>query len=327
MLRSSTATAVLYSLRAQDGVLGMPHVLEEEIKRQGKQAGHRARQSVQGGLEDLRRLLGSAPSPTLPSDEVLDQASAQRLGELERLLVRVPFDFEQAKEALRRVLDRVPPNGEKDQQYKDTLIWLATTVLARDFDVVVVTADKGFYADKDPNKGLAPELLADLAEDMHVIAVPKLAAAAEHLRSSQPPVDRQALVALIDNVAAEILAESSGRADFQFGPLTSADLHVFATEEPDRLAATFTLTHELADRRVPPRAKATAAIEGDCFIVDDQEVVDFRPARVSIDWYEPSGDPGHAGTVFVTAGDFIGERHERYRVRVDIEEVPPVEEA
>ena len=68
MLRSSTATAVLYSLRAQDGVLGMPHVLEEEIKRQGKQAGHRARQSVQGGLEDLRRLLGPAPSPTLPSD-------------------------------------------------------------------------------------------------------------------------------------------------------------------------------------------------------------------------------------------------------------------
>lgn len=68
------------------------------------------------------------------------------------------FTFDQAQGALRRVLDKVPPNAEKNQQYKDTLIWEAALELSRELEVVLVTSDHGFYSDRDPGKGLAAEL-------------------------------------------------------------------------------------------------------------------------------------------------------------------------
>jgi len=308
MLRSPTAAAVLFSLVTQDGALGMPEVLEEEIKRQAAHQGRKARRDVQGGLDALRRLLGSAPDPTLPSDDVLAAAAGLRLSELDSLLVRVPFDWSQAQEGLRRVLDRVPPNGEKDQQYKDTLIWLGVLELARDFDVVFVTSDKGFYAGRDTSKGLARELLDDLAAGgLNVTTLPDLGAAAEHLRLTEPEIDRRALTAAIDYAASDLVVEAASDAGFDVGPLARSELHVFVTERPDTLAVTFVLVHTLDDRSVAGRTYG--------------EVGEVRPGRVSVDWVEPTGEPGHTGNVFVSAEAHAGERHRAYEERSVIRSV------
>lgn len=63
MLRSPTAAAVLYSLRQQRGVIGLPFVIEEELKRLAFVEGVRARDQITTGLDRLQRLVGSAPRP------------------------------------------------------------------------------------------------------------------------------------------------------------------------------------------------------------------------------------------------------------------------
>jgi hypothetical protein len=318
MLRSPTAAAVLYSLRQQDGVLGLPYVIEEELRRHAVDKGRRARDQVVSGLDALGRLLGSAPAPTLPGDDVLDRAASTRLDELAPFLVRVPFTFEQAQDALRRLLDKVPPNSEKDQQYKDTLIWGGVLALAADSDVLFVTSDKGFFADRDPSKGLAPELLADLEpEGLTVTAVHTLGAAAERLRLTEPPVDLQTVVRRIDDVALDVLRPAAAKSEFTVGPLVNSSVQVYATENPDVIAVAFTIAHALDDIRDVPRTNAEVVVGGDC-VIQDGQVGEFRPTTLTLDWVEPSGQPGLTRTVFARMGMHLGERHEPYRVRAEI---------
>jgi hypothetical protein len=232
--------------------------------------------------------------------------------------VRVPFTFEQAQSALRRVLDKVPPNGEKNQQYKDTLIWLAVLELASDYDVLFVSTDKAFFANRDPSKGLAVELLADVAEaELSVIAVASLGDAAEQIRVSEPPVNVEEISLLIDQAALDVLMPVAEQAEFLIGARAGSNLHAFATEDPHVLAVTFAMTHALEDLREPPRRDAQAIAEGDCE-VRNGEVASFRLSRAVIDWVEPSGEPGHAGNVYIYPRG-IGERSEPFTVRTEID--------
>jgi hypothetical protein len=249
---------------------------------------------------------------------VLDNAADRRLAELSTFFVRVPFSFEQAERALQRVLDKVPPNGENNQQYKDTLIWGAVLLLAQDFDVILVTSDKAFYANREPSKGLAVKLLADVdAEELSVTAVGSLADAAEHLRLNEPPVDGAALTRLIEDAAMSDLSSVVENAEFLLGVVIQSKLRVFVTEDPDVVAVAFNITHAIEDLREPSRSDATASAEGDCLVRGDV-IIELRPARASLEWTEPDGEPGHATTLYGRGTIHIGERHEPYTVRKEI---------
>ena len=242
-----------------------------------------------------------------------------RLTELEPFLVRVPFTFKQAQSALRRVLDKVPPNGENNQQYEDTLIWLAVLELATDYEVLFVTSDKAFFANRDPSKGLAVELLADITEaELSVIAVASLGDAAERIRLSEPPLKVDNIIKLIDQAALEVLRPVAENAEFPIGPLSDSTLNAYATEDPHVLAVLFAMAHALEDLRKPPRGDAQVIAEGDCEIRYGK-VASFRLSKAVIDWVEPSGGPGHTGNVYLHMDGHIGERSEPFTVRTEID--------
>lgn len=321
MLRSPTAAALLYSLRQQDGVIGLPYVLEEELKRLAFREGARAVRQIDDALGIIRRLLGSAPVPTIPSDEVLRSAASRRLHELAPLLQRTPFTFDQASDALERLLDKVPPNAEKNQQYKDTLIWVAALELASEFKVVLVTSDLGFYADRKVAGGLARELRQEVAsKGLAVEAVAELHHAADLLRVTQPPVDLAAVVAAVVDGVMEDVRSAASQQELVVGDLTRSTVKVFATENPDVLAVTFALEHALEDVRAPGRQHARVSTNGECLLRDGL-ALEVSLDRIDLDWTEPSGEPGRSGVAFVRVGTaYIGERHDPYTVRQVIHE-------
>jgi hypothetical protein len=66
--------------------------------------------------------------------------------------------IEHARAALRRVNEETPPNGSKNQQFKDSAIWEAVLELAANHRVHFVTKDTGFYEGRDLKRGLAKQL-------------------------------------------------------------------------------------------------------------------------------------------------------------------------
>ena len=60
-----------------------------------------------------------------PGEGRFETGARERLRELEHLLIRVPHDSRQLRSAFERVVAETPPNGPKNQQYKDSVIWEA----------------------------------------------------------------------------------------------------------------------------------------------------------------------------------------------------------
>jgi hypothetical protein len=83
------------------------------------------------------------------------------MAELDDSVIRPELTLQQVRSALKRINDESPPNGKKNQQAKDSLLWEACIDLTEKYQVLLVTGDGGFYRDRKPDKGLADNLAAE----------------------------------------------------------------------------------------------------------------------------------------------------------------------
>src|SRR2546429_534485 len=81
-------------------------------------------------------------------------------------LIEIPFSFADAQDSFRRVIEQIPPS-DRDQQFKDGVIWANCVELLKSEDVFLVTSDKAFYHDRNYEKGLALPLRKEISEFPH----------------------------------------------------------------------------------------------------------------------------------------------------------------
>lgn len=156
LLRVGLGPALLHVIYSRNGKIGMPEVIEKEIRKTLFAAGLDAVGVVQKGFQDISSITGSYWRFKVPSEQELRKGIDVRLAELESLFERVEITLEQTRSALDRVYEGSPPNGPKNQQFKDSMIWEAILDLGQRFEVHLITEDSGFYRDKS-RTAIAPE--------------------------------------------------------------------------------------------------------------------------------------------------------------------------
>jgi hypothetical protein len=169
LLRSPATSALLFSMIRAGSLLGLPEVIELEIKKQALRAARELRNDIAQHTRQLGLLLGTPArhildEEDLPTDEQILGAIQTRISALETMIVRIPFTHEHAKRALKRVLDEIPPNNPKDQQFKDSAIWEAMLELAGERTVTFVSGDRAFFEGRDYKQGLATALEKECKE-------------------------------------------------------------------------------------------------------------------------------------------------------------------
>ncbi len=182
----------------------------------------------------------------LPTLDKLNQKVDERIAQLAPVLTREPFTVEHAKAALAMVNAKVPPNGEKNQQFKDSAIWQAVLALSLRYSTVLLTNDKAFFRDRDAAKGLAKNLIEDCTKAGTVVTgfcgiTPYL----EALRGDEPKFDRERAKALILDVTRQRLKLEVERYLLVPTELLGDSISAFPTENPDRLAIDYTLSFKL----------------------------------------------------------------------------------
>jgi hypothetical protein len=167
LLKTPLSAALLFALGRRGGRVGLPEVLESEIVKQLSLAAVGYATSLEAARSALEDMGAKVPATfVLPTAE-LEALPKERLDALADYLVRTPMTIDHARRALAMVNGEVPPNGPKNQQFKDSLIWQSLFDLAGAHDVVFVTTDKGFFERRDPKLGLAGALAreCDLAPE------------------------------------------------------------------------------------------------------------------------------------------------------------------
>src|SRR5439155_16584580 len=162
-------------------------------------------------------------------------------------------------------------------QLKDSAIWQAVLALAQNYSAYLVSADKGFFLDRDTAKGLAPNLLEDCQKAGVTIAVRSdLASSLKAITSDVPPFDHNRLVPLITDSLMPHLRAEAARHKFEIGEVLDTNIEAFRLPQPKRLAVDYTV---ITSFNIDPsvimdgRTDCRATTRGSCYYEPETNVI------------------------------------------------------
>ncbi|MDZ8258174.1 PIN domain-containing protein [Nostoc sp. ChiQUE01b] len=322
-LKTPLGAALLYILKRSNGYIGLPELIEDEVIKHTIRVGREAIQKINSNFKKIEIILGSRSTYELPNENQLESVARERFIELDHLIIKIPFSFEQAKAAVKRINECSQPNGEKNQQFKDSVIWEAILTLVNDYTVHFITQDNAFYKNRRADSGyLAENLLNDcqnLGSFVHIYQ--DIKSCLKQLQHSLPPLDYQSIILAIDsvinpNLQRQVVAEIG----FEIVSLASelSTISAFITEMIGKLALSFEINYYLSDVHNTDdneRKNALLRVGGDClYEFNSNSISDVKMDFERMTWLEPSGELGKRGIVYMSA-TLGGDNQAKYMFR------------
>lgn len=261
-LRSPSGAAARFFLRQKQARLALPEVVRLEVEHNLR---NRLREFVANIRNDHRKLLtafGTLKEVVLPSDEDIEKKVSEVFATVDVDLLEVPFSLPSARSSLIKTIDKVPPS-DGGQQFKDGVLWADCATLLKDDDVILVSADKAFYQDRDYAKGLSAPLAAEISSAQHqVTLLPNLSALLKELRTDIP-VDEGLLADTFLEQNRESITGTLARNGFELGRRLHLVRDLYATESPSLLFMEFSMEYECVDVSGATRDSAVLTLKGD----------------------------------------------------------------
>ncbi len=195
MLRSHLAASLIHLIERHNGRLALPEVVAVEIEAHAVAEYRKAVKQALSTLGRIRMIIGRSPDPTFPSEDAASEALSQRREELRHVLFPTETQDRHFLAAAQMVLTGSPPNSSGSQQFKDCVLWQAVLDLVVDYNVLLVTADGGFYADSKGDT-LTPALAPGTGDA--VILCRSMEAAVCRLQENAPVLDLAPILDAID---------------------------------------------------------------------------------------------------------------------------------
>lgn len=148
LLRKKGGGELVRLLRATEGKLLVPDILQTEYIEQTLEAVNEHRQKFEAASGVLATLIGVRYAP-LPSNDAIKQTAIDRLHVLESIVHRTPLGTEIYAAAGKRSVAKLRPASRDDHGYKDCLIWESVLRLPAGSDVKFVSRDKKAFFNGD----------------------------------------------------------------------------------------------------------------------------------------------------------------------------------
>lgn len=318
LLTTALGAALLYAISRTNSQLALPEVIEQEIQKHTIKRGVDAVNKICESYRLIEMLMGARDNYRVPSRDELSNRVDKRLAELSNIVHCVPFSFEHARGALSRVLEQAPPNGEKNQQFKDSAIWEAILELSNDCEVHFVTEDTAFFIERTPKKGLAVNLKHEANGRIQVFyGHPSYL---EQISQEIPKINEAKVAQKINGSLSKFLRERADKDEYQIGCLESYKVAFYLTEKAQLLAVEFELTYAIHDLKVaadqPPMSGLQKVTGNGGYDIQQEAIEDVSIER--IETLSVDGEPLRGfGLVSLRAEPLIvGERKTiRYRLR------------
>lgn len=204
--------------------------------------------------------------------------------------------LDEVRRALARVNDATPPNSEKNQQMKDSLLWEACVSLSEESDVYLVTNDGGFFKDKKKEDSPLAEPLSSeppvVSGHLRVFrslenAMNRFAPDFSAERVDVPEIDLDKVISEITAVAfrhSEMVTNRGIEVDFR-GVIPE----FFKTSESHRFSVSFTAFFAVVNKD-GQEAPGKAVVAGD-LIFDTRKPAVENVNLQSIAWtFDPQGE-------------------------------------
>ena len=305
LLRNPLGASLLNCVQHAGGKLAIPEIVRIEIEKQANQFALENVRRANKALEKIEAVVGYRDQVPLPTPQQIEKAIQERLAELSELTESTPLKPEHLKAALDRLLEEKPPNGPRNQQFKDSLIWESILEMSREAPVHFVTQDKDFYEKHAYNNGLAVVLQSEIEEQGgEVHAYVELADALEVLQMGLPGFDPSQFAGPVSIPVLFQLRSFAADFDVEVGLQSDFTARAFVTENPKRLALEFVLKHTGVRSTVEGEATVSCVARGDCLV--DAETGDVTTVKLDeLRLIDADGNEV-AGTVYASAHVHLG---------------------
>ena len=159
-LNSLLGAAVRLFLRQQNARLALPEVVRLEVEHNFRERLQKFVSTIQENHRQLLAIFGKLKEVILPSNAEIESKVAEIFGSVGIELVDLPFSFESAKSSFLKTVKKLPPS-DRDQQFKDGVLWADCIQLLQQDEVLLVTDDAAFFHLRKPENGLAKNLAAE----------------------------------------------------------------------------------------------------------------------------------------------------------------------
>jgi len=261
-LTSNVGSAIRFYLRARTARIGLPEVvkLETEFHLRTTLAEHINK--IQSSHRQLLAVFGRLKEVVLPTAQEVEAMISKVFSNLGVEIEEFPFTLESAKASLIRAVQKVPPS-DKNQQFKDGVLWEDCLAMLRKEPVFLVTDDRAFYKNRETKLGLADELSQDLNGSPNDLKIfPSLGDVLSQIGTGVQ-IDPASLIAAYLNFHGEKMKTMADKHAFVLDGEPTANLDVFATEKPASLYITFAVELPCSDATNEGRMGAKIVARGE----------------------------------------------------------------
>jgi hypothetical protein len=313
------ASALLY-LSRRGAEVALPEVVRLEVEKNLRERLREFRDAAADNYEKLLKVFGTMKEAAFPSDEQIDSRVAGFFASTGFRFREVEFSLASARDSFLRTIDKRPPS-QRYQQFKDGVIWADAIRLADEDEVLLVTADKAFFENGDPKKGIARVLAEEVKRTAHGVRllydVYEFVSAVKEAITLDP-------MEIISVAKAHKLWEDIERycAEQGLRPLGEKVTYAaFATERANSIALACDLRVKCEDSRDEGKTDAEAFATFDCVRDEtDGTYGQIAPGRVGVRFRDVSGELVERCTSYAYAdGMVFGHRDVTHRFRAPLD--------
>jgi hypothetical protein len=275
-LNSSLGAAARFFFKSQGAIVVLPEVIKLETERHLKSELTKYVSEVRKKHRELLTVFGKLKELVLPDDAAIEAKVASVFGECQIEISEVPLSLQSAKSSFLKVIDKAPPS-DKNQQFKDGVIWAECLRLLDTADVYLVTGDKAFYKGRQYENGLADSLAIEAKNSKHAIHIFSSLSELLVTMRSEVKLDEKDLVTRFRQSNKASIESILARNSFAVtgDPTVAAQLYV--TENPNRLYVEFSISYQCEDLTVDERSDGVLLLKGDCtYLVKEKQFEALR---------------------------------------------------
>jgi hypothetical protein len=319
-LNTDRGAAVRFYIKNRGATVVLPEVIKLETERHLKSEltsyiaelgkNHRQLLSVFGKLKEL----------VLPDASAIEAKVASIFSDCKIELLEIPLTLESARSSFLKTIDKMPPS-DKDQQFKDGVIWAECVKLLEKGDVYLVSSDKAFYKGRHYEGGLAEVLLQETRGYKYSIYIFQTLSTLLESIKNEVKVNGEALVSRFWGNSRDSIEGILDRNSFAVTGNPIVSVQLFATEDPNRLYSEFSISYHCEDLTADERSCCILNLKGDCtYLVKEANFEAFRNYGEELLFKTKEGEDQSKRNVVIFANNIvIGHRTVEHSIKYKLD--------
>jgi len=297
--------AARYFFRERGATVVLPEVIKLETEKHLRAELTKYVSDLKKNHRQLLSVFGKLKELVVPDGEAINAKVASIFGECQVEVNEIPLTLESAKSSFLKTIDKVPPS-DRDQQFKDGVIWAECLRLLDTADVYLVTADKAFYKDRQYKNGLAESLISEAKDSKHTIQIfPALSELLETIKS-EVKLDEKSLAKSFWESNQGSIESILARNAFAVAGDPVVAVQLFVTENPNRLYAEFNISYQCEDLTLDERSNVVLRLKGDCtYLVEERQFEALRNYGEELSFKTKDGEDKNQRNVVIFANSLV----------------------